>query len=572
MKKLLTLTLSLLMAFSLCLTINAEDDYVAKIGDTGYASLQDAINNANTGDKIIVIKEITDIETLTVNSEKNITIDLNGNVISTAKNPSDSSKHYYILENYGTLILEDSVGTGRMSSRGIDNYGTLTINSGTYEAIDAGGGAGVWNNKNAVLNVNGGELNVTNGLQSSGYNDAICVYDEGGIVTITGGKFDSNSKSTYAIISIGNLTISPAEGKSVNISGQKGGIGINGGNVVINGGTSISGDYYGLYVSNSKSQATVTVNDCIFDGNAYSVYLNRENSLYSDSTVVINGGTYNKPITTGNAVNKDAMTVKGGTFPSDVSEYLASDYNVVKLNDVYKVVKNDTKVEVPDTTTAVAAVSEDARSTINNAASSIKDNNGDSVTITASTQIVLASESKTLNETETDQVEAVKETIVEELKVDTSKQELKYIPLDITLTAINGDASTRITDLGEDSTGEAVEIPVTLYLNDNTVALLNGKEIKVIRIHKNTEGNDEIAILPATLTNNALTFNSGKFSTYVIAYSSSVSTNTETKSYSSKDKNQDGVISCEEEMDSANWIWSESKKACVYKVSNTSVR
>ena len=44
------------------------------------------------------------------------------------------------------------------------------------------------------------------------------------------------------------------------------------------------------------------------------------------------------------------------------------------------------------------------------------------------------------------------------------------------------------------------------------------------------------------------------------------------KAYSFKDKNQDGVISCEEEMDSANWIWSESKKACVYKVSNTNTK
>ena len=43
-----------------------------------------------------------------------------------------------------------------------------------------------------------------------------------------------------------------------------------------------------------------------------------------------------------------------------------------------------------------------------------------------------------------------------------------------------------------------------------------------------------------------------------------------TKSYSAKDKNHDGVVTCDEEMNSANWIWSESKKACVYKVANTS--
>ena len=49
-------------------------------------------------------------------------------------------------------------------------------------------------------------------------------------------------------------------------------------------------------------------------------------------------------------------------------------------------------------------------------------------------------------------------------------------------------------------------------------------------------------------------------------------TSTSTKSYSAKDKNHDGMISCEEEMEDANWAWSESKQACVYKVTNTSVK
>ena len=39
-----------------------------------------------------------------------------------------------------------------------------------------------------------------------------------------------------------------------------------------------------------------------------------------------------------------------------------------------------------------------------------------------------------------------------------------------------------------------------------------------------------------------------------------------------KDKNKDGIISCEEETNSKNWIWSNTKKACVYKVSNTKAR
>ena len=56
------------------------------------------------------------------------------------------------------------------------------------------------------------------------------------------------------------------------------------------------------------------------------------------------------------------------------------------------------------------------------------------------------------------------------------------------------------------------------------------------------------------------------------ATSTTNTTSTSTKSYDAKDKNKDGVISCEEEMGNANWVWSESKQACVYKVTNTSVK
>ena len=44
------------------------------------------------------------------------------------------------------------------------------------------------------------------------------------------------------------------------------------------------------------------------------------------------------------------------------------------------------------------------------------------------------------------------------------------------------------------------------------------------------------------------------------------------KSYDIKDTNQDGIVDCSEEMNSSNWIWSYTKKACVYKVNNTSVK
>ena len=63
------------------------------------------------------------------------------------------------------------------------------------------------------------------------------------------------------------------------------------------------------------------------------------------------------------------------------------------------------------------------------------------------------------------------------------------------------------------------------------------------------------------------------FSTFtVVAAPKTSNTTSSTKPAGAKDTNGDGVISCDEEMGSKNWIWSETKKACVYKVSNTSVK
>lgn len=94
-----------------------------------------------------------------------------------------------------------------------------------------------------------------------------------------------------------------------------------------------------------------------------------------------------------------------------------------------------------------------------------------------------------------------------------------------------------------------------------------GRNYKIIRVHEGT------ATVIDTSVNDKfeLIFETNQFSTYALVYEGG-KVNTPAKSYSSKDKNHDGVITCDEQMNSANWIWSESKKACVYKVSNTSTK
>ena len=82
MKKLLTLVLSLFMTVSLCLTISAEDNYIAQIGETKYTNLNDlseAINNASGEIEIKILANIeNNPDSITILENQNITIDLNG--------------------------------------------------------------------------------------------------------------------------------------------------------------------------------------------------------------------------------------------------------------------------------------------------------------------------------------------------------------------------------------------------------------------------------------------------------------------------------------------------------------
>ncbi len=112
----------------------------------------------------------------------------------------------------------------------------------------------------------------------------------------------------------------------------------------------------------------------------------------------------------------------------------------------------------------------------------------------------------------------------------------------------------------------SVELKDSLINKDSSVV----RTYSVIRVH-----GGQTETLPATYdeATKKVTFTTDKFSTYAIVYKDTKKeTNTSSKYYDPKDKNQDGIITCDEEMNSVNWVWSTTKNACVYKVSNTSVR
>ena len=179
--------------------------YVAEINGKKYDSLQAAIAAAKDGDTVTLLADTT--EDVTIN--KNITLDLGGKTLTntnagkatisvtggtvTVKNGNVvGGTSYYNIEvtkdSNANLTLEGVTATaGNNGSSMIDNYGTLTITSGTY----TGGLDTVKNEPNATLTINGGTFTLTKGT-SKGFTGVVFNY---GKLTITGGEFTQSDKS-----------------------------------------------------------------------------------------------------------------------------------------------------------------------------------------------------------------------------------------------------------------------------------------------------------------------------------------------------------------------------------------
>ena len=183
-----------------------EGKYVAEIGSQGYESLTDAVAAAQDGQTVTLLADATEDVVIS----KSITLDLGGKTLTntyagkatisvtggtvTVQNGSVvGGTSYYNIEakKDANLTLTDVTATaGNNGSSMIDNYGTLTITSGTY----TGGLNVVKSEEGSVLNISGGTF-TRKTAPKWGITGTVLVY---GTTTITGGTFNEKSTSTNA--------------------------------------------------------------------------------------------------------------------------------------------------------------------------------------------------------------------------------------------------------------------------------------------------------------------------------------------------------------------------------------
>lgn len=178
---------------------------VAQVGFKAFNTLQAAIDAAQDGETVTLLADAA--EDVAIN--KSVTLDLHGKTLTntnagkatisvqggtvTVKNGNVAGgTGYYNIEvtkdSNANLTLADVTATaGNNGASMIDNYGTLTITSGTY----TGGLDTVKNEPNAKLTINGGTFTLTKGT-SKGFTGVVFNY---GDLTICGGEFIQSDRS-----------------------------------------------------------------------------------------------------------------------------------------------------------------------------------------------------------------------------------------------------------------------------------------------------------------------------------------------------------------------------------------
>ena len=176
----------------------------AKGVSVNFATLAEAIAAAADGETVKLLMDTT--ENVTIG--KSITLDLNGKTLTgtgaasaatvaiakdvtvVVKNGTvlGTDNSYYTIQNNGTATLEGVTATaGNTGSSMLDNWGTLTINSGTY----TGGLNVVKSEEGSTLTITGGTFTLTD-TKGSAYTAVILTY---GDTTISGGEFIQSVKT-----------------------------------------------------------------------------------------------------------------------------------------------------------------------------------------------------------------------------------------------------------------------------------------------------------------------------------------------------------------------------------------
>ena len=455
---------------------------VANAG-ANYNTLQSAINsveaNSSSTQTVTLLKDVT--EDIAIPSDKTLTLDLNGkkltNVSSntitnngtltiTGTGTVDNVTHQKAaLYNKGTATVEggtytrsaeastSATNSGNNSYYVIDNYGTLTINKGTFKFSDTNAGAfsslihNGWydgskntSGQNAVMTINDGNFTQGTGGKITVKND------DYGELEIKGGVFTQPQNNYYCIY---NYNIAKISGGTIN---------------------GYVGNEYASTTTYDKGLLEIS-NEAVINGDIQSGTAASQESSSEKNLIKITGNAKVAGAIT--SADVKYVTVSGGYFTTDPTSYLATNYYTVPSNkDGYTYMVSDqaptsASIFVKDQTEATvdskdSKIDTDSAKKITNVISKANvDGTAESISDSGKTAILNAAkvDSTTTTDKITIDVKVALTATAANLTGETASQSITFTATPVATVTINN--GTPVTD-----------IPVS---ND----YLNGKEITV---------------------------------------------------------------------------------------------
>lgn len=305
--------------------------YYAQVGETKYATLQEAANAATAGQTVTVLNDVdmTTDGNLTVYAGKDIVLDMNGHSIKGA------NADYKNIRVRGKLTLKDSKenSTGKIYSEDpyksgvdkaliyVDGNGEFVMESGHINTVLPNS---VDNGQFAIGAFDNCKVTIKGGTIEGGYSAITGFGDPNDNTTITINGGTLICPMDYAIYhpQPGKLTVN----EGATIYGGGGAICMKSGELEINGGTLTSKGKgnTGNWGDGTGGLGNAALNFC---------------KPYGDVKAIIKGGTITAE---GDAVLIDAkptegktvtLAIEGGTYSSDVSKYCSSGFTATPNGD-----------------------------------------------------------------------------------------------------------------------------------------------------------------------------------------------------------------------------------------------
>ncbi len=258
------------------------------------------LNKATRAHKLTLTSNITlSGGPITIANGQNFTINLNGYTISRGLNSAVDNGSVFIVENGGTLTINDDnnggEGHGTITGGcttgmggGIYNKGTCTINNAYISGNKGNDGGGIYNAATGTLTINNGTINDNKSSQGGG---GVVNY---GTCTVTGGSIVANSAEMRGggIWNAGTMEIDGVLITTNNADESGGGI-LNKGILTINSGeisVNSSHDGGGIYNDvNGNKTGVLTIHGGTIDNNEATV--NGGGGITNKGTLVMGGGT-----------------------------------------------------------------------------------------------------------------------------------------------------------------------------------------------------------------------------------------------------------------------------------------